>query len=1018
MKINDFDYELFKAPSVEFRGLPFWSWNCRLKKDVIDKQLEIFKEMGFGGTVIHPREGLDTEYLSDEFMDMIRHTVKRSKELGLICWLYDDDRFPSGAADGIVTKDPRHRARQLLLTVSRPGEGYCDSREEFDAEIEKGNIPRGYWITTYAIRFENGQMRDYMQLEKGEAAPDGWQIRYGYIELQEPSPWFNGQSYVDTMDPEAVDEFIRVTHERYKRVLGDEFGKTASAIFTDEPRLGKQIPPKRSETDEDVYIPYTDHFAEEFKDEHGYDPLDIAPEFVWTRADGDMTGRLTYRDAAAECFARTFMDRICKWCSENGILMTGHILSESPISAQTTTVGEAMRQYRSMDIPGIDILADFKEFTSARQAASIAAQYGRVGVMSEEYGVTHWDCSFKTYKLQSDWQAALGITHRVPHLSHMTLEGEAKRDWPGSIFSQAPWYKEWKQLEDHNARVTTALTRGRRITRIGVIHPIESMWVSYGPEDTYKGVMELLDKGFTDFADNMLYNTLDFDYISESLLTEQKPDFKDARFALGKAEYEAIIVPSLITIRSTTLDALEAFAGNGGRIIFSGGIPRMVDGKPSMRAIQLANKSIIPSDLMRELEPFRDISVTRPDGTASDNILYQLRDDGGSKWLFLAHARLSESIHAERYKLKIRGEYALTLYDTMTGERREFPAHCENGYTEAELEIFSEDSLLFRLSDKADSEDHVSDVGYTPVQRVSTFDSVELTEPNVLLLDYARYKTDGEIKPLNHLLHIDNAVRREFGFTPHTGTDMQPWATEEKEYHKVTLYFDIDSDTDTPARLGIEHPELCRVFLNGTEADTAAVGTYVDDAIKVIDIPDIKKGKNELIIELRYDQKSYIENLYLLGDFDVEVNGNDKKLTAKSRDITLGDITAQGLPFYTGDLCFSFGFEAEADGEYTIKIDSFSAPIMAVYTDGKRTGTIAYAPHRASLGRLAKGRHEICVRLYGNRFNGFGTLHNSNDDYVWYGNSSFRTTGDEWTDSYCVRPVGIMSEIQIEKVSG
>ena len=120
MKINDFDYELFKAPSVEFRGLPFWSWNCRLKKDVIDKQLEIFKEMGFGGTVIHPREGLDTEYLSDEFMDMIRHTVKRSKELGLICWLYDDDRFPSGAADGIVTKDPRHRARQLLLTVSAP----------------------------------------------------------------------------------------------------------------------------------------------------------------------------------------------------------------------------------------------------------------------------------------------------------------------------------------------------------------------------------------------------------------------------------------------------------------------------------------------------------------------------------------------------------------------------------------------------------------------------------------------------------------------------------------------------------------------------------------------------------------------------------------------------------------------------------------------------------------------------------------------------------------------------------
>ena len=90
---------------------------------------------------------------------------------------------------------------------------------------------------------------------------------------------------------------------------------------------------------------------------------------------------------------------------------------------------------------------------------------------------------------------------------------------------------------------------------------------------------------------------------------------------------------------------------------------------------------------------------------------------------------------------------------------------------------------------------------------------------------------------------------------------------------------------------------------------------------------------------------------------------------------------------------------------------------MAVYVDGHRCGTIAYAPHRSPLGELSKGRHRLTVRLYGNRFNSFGTLHNANDGYVWYGNGSFRTTGDEWTDEYRLRPVGIMSNILIEKVS-
>ncbi|MBR4661804.1 MAG: hypothetical protein IKO92_03630, partial [Clostridia bacterium] len=63
--------ELFREPTSEYRGTPFWAWNCRLEKDELLRQLDVMKEMGFGGAHMHVRTGLDTPYLSDEFFEMI-----------------------------------------------------------------------------------------------------------------------------------------------------------------------------------------------------------------------------------------------------------------------------------------------------------------------------------------------------------------------------------------------------------------------------------------------------------------------------------------------------------------------------------------------------------------------------------------------------------------------------------------------------------------------------------------------------------------------------------------------------------------------------------------------------------------------------------------------------------------------------------------------------------------------------------------------------------------------------------
>ena len=38
--------ELFQNPTSEYRGTPFWAWNCKLEQKELEWQLEILKKMG------------------------------------------------------------------------------------------------------------------------------------------------------------------------------------------------------------------------------------------------------------------------------------------------------------------------------------------------------------------------------------------------------------------------------------------------------------------------------------------------------------------------------------------------------------------------------------------------------------------------------------------------------------------------------------------------------------------------------------------------------------------------------------------------------------------------------------------------------------------------------------------------------------------------------------------------------------------------------------------------------------
>ena len=1012
------DPELFKNPTSEYRGTPFWAWNCKLDKETLTEQIEYLKEMGFGGFHMHSRAGMATEYLSDDFMELIKTCVEKAKKEGMLAWLYDEDRWPSGAAGGYVTRTKKYREKFLRFTLCK---------NENAVGREKGvNEGLPYLAACYDIKLgANGELAQYSRIGENDAAKnEKW---YAYVETSEESGWFNNQTYLDTLSKEAVDRFIEITHETYKKKVGEDFGRTIPAIFTDEPHCRDKIHKLYALSKEDSLLPWTTDFAESYKEKYNIDILEKLPEIFWELpGEKPSRARYCYHDCICELFTSCFMDNIAQWCEKNGFHLTGHVLEEPTLLGQTRVLGEAMRTYRRMGLPGIDMLENNVELTTAKQAQSVVHQYGREGMMSELYGVTNWDFDFRGHKFQGDWQAAFGVTVRVPHLSWVSMKGSAKRDYPASINYQSPWYKEYSYVENHFARLNTVLTRGKPVVNIGVIHPIESHWISFGPGDKTSDKMQGAEENFQNITNWLAYGMIDFDFISEALLPEQCSSVTD-KLNVGEMSYSAIIVPGLRTIRRTTFDMLKKFRENGGKLIFCGRYPQLIDAVESDEVKELYDSSVKAdmncASLLGSLKDERFVDIFEKKGIngvqRTDYLIHSVRKDNDYLWLFIAHAKHSTEDVAkpEELNIKINGEYIPVLFDTLSGETIELDCEYENGSTIIQKTIYRCDSLLIRLEKgkKALSESKEKDKA--AIKKIAFFNQsvpYSLEEPNVCLLDMAEYSLDGgEFKPCEEVLRIDKKCREIFGFPMANGDDTQPWAIEEERIeHFITLKFNIESEAEIKdAEFAAEEAE--QILLNGEDAALSPNGFYVDKAIKKYRLPDIKKGMNTLIVKVPFGKRTSVEACYLLGNFNVVCAGAAKKLVPPSDKIFFGDTVGQGLPFYGGNIRYHAEFETDEDCCAEIFAGHYRGALIRVFADGEDKGVIVYPPYTLKIEGLSKGKHRIDFVLYGNRANTFASMHNYSQD-KWYGPGHwYYEDRNGWSYEYQLKKTGILSSPEI-----
>ncbi len=986
-------------PSSDFRGAPFWAWNAKLEPEELRRQIRLMKEMGLGGFFMHSRVGLNTEYLGKDWFDCVRACIDEAGKLNMNAWLYDEDRWPSGAAGGFVTKNPRYRIRFLHLDV-------LDSSADLKTEPET-------LLGLFAAHVtDSGEASGVRRLSSPSAPLNpGEKLLCFSRRISDTSSWFNNQAYLDTMNKDAVREFVRVTHEAYKREIGSEFGRRVPGIFTDEPNFGHGM--------HGIEMQWTDSLPEVFLKTYHYDLAEHLPELFYVVNGEEFSKvRLDYFNLITDLFVKAFCKEIGDWCAENHLAFTGHMLCEDTLISQRNQVGAAMRTYEYMQAPGIDLLTEhWLIFNTAKQCVSMAHQFGRETRLSETYGCTGWDFPFLGHKALGDWQLALGINLRCQHLAWYSMAAQAKRDYPASIFYQSPWYREYSAVENYFAHIGAALSEGEEVRDLLVIHPIESVFGTPCLHFDHAREPER-NLPIVRLTNELLAQNLDFDFGDEEVMSRHA-SVQEKKLVIAKASYKAVLIPELRTIRSTTLEILKAFAESGATVAFLGKAPALVDGIRSEKAGRIfaeCFKAVSGPEMISVLAPIvRTVSI-RSAGKEIGPTLYQMRRGEDFRTIFICNVGMEfideqmnvplardRKLAFPRAEVLLPGGHKDKVYElhAMSGVWTPVDFEYKDGSIRFDTSFAPLESRCFLIT-KNEVETKVlpvlpvefRDVAELPAKKLS----YSTDDPNVLVLDKASFIADGsgESAPM-YFIPLDDKLRELLGKPARGGAMCQPWLnakarTPERKLALTLNYRFVCRDLpEGPVFLAMERPDLYRFAVNGKSCMPPDVGFWCDLAIRKLELPSgvLRKGENVLSLSCDYHELlPGIESLFLLGNFGVEHDC----IVSRPASLDIGDWCAQGFSNYAGNLTYTFEYEcSDASAPLYLTIPEWRGAALGVRINDTPRELIPWPPYTVSLsGKLKKGCNRVEITVFGHRRNAFGPFYLDVKWPAWTGPAEFK----------------------------
>ena len=514
MNTNIIFEQEFRNPPKEFSVMPFWFWNDILKDAEIIRQIADFESHGVYGFVIHARIGLpeDTGWMSDKMIGCMKLAVAEAHKRGMYVVLYDDGMYPSGSSSGQVIKENPAFAERMLdkIDISHDEEPELQPDWKLVTVIER---PCGKRLAVID-RPSGGTMRGLHFLDENPA---------NVIEDRPP--------LADLLNPEAVNSFIRLVYDRYYKELGQYFGNTVFAIFTDEPHLGNGTRGILQEVNRILGYDFTPYLADLWYDDH----------------ENSRQRRAEYKRAISIRAEETYYAPLSKWCESHGIALTGHPASSMDISME-----------RFFHIPGQDLVWRYvtpgktalegEHSTMAKCASSSMIHMGRRRNSNELYGAYGHELTFDDVKWLANWCFVRGQNLLYPHAFYYSVRGPRRDERPPDVGPNSAWWDCYKPYADSCRRLSWINTDSKHICEIAIL--CDMQWL---PDESAKICFQ---------------SQRDFNYLELHNLSECQIDSEGIHIV--GMNYKAVILEkSLMPCKEFSSDIKKI--ANIGRLIIWGG---------------------------------------------------------------------------------------------------------------------------------------------------------------------------------------------------------------------------------------------------------------------------------------------------------------------------------------------------------------------------------------------------------------------------------------------------------------
>ena len=861
----------FQNPPRQYATAPLWTWNDMLTEEQVRGTLRDLAGQKVKQAFIHPRPGLMTPYLSDEWFRLWRAALDEAENLDMNIWIYDENSYPSGFAGGWVPEAmPDSRGRGLHF-----------------AEVKTLGTPTDDFFAAYRIT-ETGYENVTRKARSGEPLPEG---RY-LVATWRFAPargWFGGKWYVDLLKPGVTEKFIEITLEAYKRHIGDQFGKRCPGIFTDEPHLCPA-----------GGLHWNEHLSDEFRKRWGYNLEDHLPALQAPVGDWKKI-RHNYYQLLLEQFIEHWAKPCHDWCEANGLEFTGHYWEHGWPSA--SHVPDNMAMYAWHQRPAIDTLmnnysekvnAQFGNIRSVKELASVANQLGRARTLCEAYGAGGWDLRFEDMKRIGDWLYVLGVNTLDEHLSYVTIRGSRKRDHPQSFSYHTPWWEDYHLMAGYFARLSAALSAGKQINHILVLEPTTTAWM-YQPDKAQLG--ELGDR-FQKLVIHLEKAQVEFDLGCEDIIgrhgrVADEPQHDGgpgtALFVVGQRRYRVVVLPPHTeNLNSRTAGLLADFARRGGRVLCCRQPPSLVDGKPSDAVANAAHGPGWQQTSADELpELLANIGTLGPIFQHRGGMLLHHRrqwEDG--QILFLTNTSLEESTTG----LVTCAAAAVEQWCPHTGKTMPYPAQRSANGINIDFRLPPGGSLLLFLANEPSTAPPAAAAQSAPTARpnstaphatISPAGPIEIRRlgPNVLTIDYVDLSAGGKTEKGIHFYQAN-----QLAFLAN-GLEQNPWDSAVQfrdEFIKksfpaesgfeATYRFTIEGEPPSDLAIVIERPDLYTISCNGKLLKAKPGDWWLDKSFGKISLTGAAQtGENAVTIKAQpFTIYHELEPAYVLGDFSLK----------------------------------------------------------------------------------------------------------------------------------------------------